>query len=75
MASPLLPTPKRRTRMYWFTMCALVGPVWLLTPLSWLALAWGLTAAAHLGEFHWPAHGSWAMTWASIGVGWATLEV
>lgn len=68
------PTRKTRTRKFWFTMFVLVGPVWGLTPLSFLVSLYGLLATIRWGGFAWPS-GTGARIAAGFGVGWAILEV
>lgn len=76
------PIQKARTRMYWFTMIVLVGPVWLLTPISYLVVGWAMTAwinakdgSGEGGIVHWPEEGGQARIWANVGLGWAVIEV
>ncbi|KAL7413145.1 hypothetical protein BDY24DRAFT_390719 [Mrakia frigida] len=71
---PPSPTRKARTRKFWFTMAVLVGPVWLLTPISYLAFGWGCLASLGWGGFSWP-RGKGARIASGFGVGWASLEV
>lgn len=71
---PPSPTRKPRTRKFWFTIFVLVGPVWLLTPVSYLAFGWGCLASLGWGGYSWP-EGRGAKIVAGVGVGWATLEV
>jgi hypothetical protein len=59
--------------MYWFTMVSLVGPVYLITPLCYAVVGWGL--AAHFGIAGWPAEGGLARIGIQAGLGWAGLEV
>jgi hypothetical protein len=70
---PPSPVRKKRNGHFWFTMWALVIPVWLLTPASYLACGWGLLATFGWGH-HWPASTGWR-TAAQVGVAWAFLEV
>jgi hypothetical protein len=75
-SDPMTPSPpasRKKTRMYWFTMISLVGPVYLITPFCWLVVAWGL--AASFGLRPWPAERGSARIWAGAGMGWAVLEV
>ena len=72
---PPSPTRKPRTFEFWFTMAVLVGPVWLLTPIFYLAFGWGCLTTFGWGAYASRPEGKGARILSGLGVGWATLEV